>query len=82
MNEWQEQLRVYRLSPAPPKMDDLQTYIDMYLSKKEDRYLLWFLHYYEPTLNVTVRDIVQRYAMQGHFADIKDVCVIGLMKRQ
>lgn len=80
MNEWQEQLRVYRLSPAPPKMDDLQTYIDMYLSKKEDRSLLWFLHYYEPILNVTARDIVQRYAMQGHFADIKDVCVIGLMK--
>ena len=61
-------------------MDDLQAYIDMYLSKKEDRYLLWFLHYYEPILNTTARDIVLRYSMQGHFADIKDVCAIGLLK--
>ncbi len=44
-----------------PKKDDLQEYIDLYLAEKDEKYLSWFLHYYEPTLT-TVMGIVQRYS--------------------
>ena len=60
MKEWQKELYIYRLSPAPPRKDDLQEYIDLYLAEKEEKYLSWFLHYYEPTLHTTVMGIVQR----------------------
>lgn len=36
--------------------------------------------YYEPILNTTAMGIVQRYAMQGHFEDIKEVCILGLLQ--
>lgn len=75
MKKWQKELYIYRLSPAPPKKDDLQEYIDLYLAEKEEKYLSWFLHYYEPTLNTTVMGIVQRYSMFGHFLDIKGACL-------
>ena len=58
MKEWQKELYIYRLSPAPPRKDDLQEYIDLYFAEKDEEYLSWFLHYYEPTLNTTVMGIV------------------------
>ena len=70
MKEWQKELYIYRLSPVPPRKDDLQEYIELYLTEKDEKYLSWLLHYYEPTLNTTVMGIVQRYAMFGHFLDI------------
>lgn len=36
--------------------------------------------YYEPILNTTAMGIVQRYAMQDHFEDIKEVCILGLLQ--
>ena len=80
MKEWEKELYMYRLSPAPPKVNDLQEYIDLYLSEKDEKYFEWFLHYYEPILNTTAMGIVQRYAMQGHFEDIKEVCILGLLQ--
>ena len=80
MKEWEKELYIYRLSPAPPKKDDFQEYIDLYFAENDEKYLIWFLHYYEPVLNDTVTDIVQRYAMYGHFADIKQECVTGIYK--
>ena len=80
MKEWEKELYMYRLSPAPPKIKDLQEYIDLYLSEKDEKYFEWFLHYYEPILNTTAMGIVQRYAMQGHFEDIKEVCILGLLQ--
>ena len=80
MKEWQKELYIYRLSPAPPRKDDLQEYIDLYLAEKDEKYLSWFLHYYEPTLNTTVMGIVQRYSMFGHFLDIKEACVLGILR--
>ena len=43
-------LNMYQLKPAPPKWD-LQEYIVTYLKEKDERYLSWFLHYYEKKLN-------------------------------
>ena len=80
MKEWEKELYMYRLSPAPPKVKDLQEYIDLYLSEEDKKYFEWFLHYYEPILNTTAMGIVQRYAMQGHFEDIKEVCILGLLQ--
>lgn len=80
MKEWEKELKIYRLTPAPPKENDLQKYILYYLAEKDDKYISWFLHYYEPTVNEKAMNIVQDYAMYGHFADIKQAYVIGLLK--
>lgn len=75
-----QDLYIYRIYPVPPKTEDLQDYIDLYFAEKDDKYLMWLLHYYEPILNYTVTDVVERYSMQGHFADIKQACVTGIFK--
>ena len=80
MKEWEKELVIYRLIPAPPKENDLQKYILNYLAQKEDKYISWFLHYYERTLNEKAMAIVQDYAMYGHFLDIKQAYVIGMLK--
>ena len=80
MKEWEKELHIYRLTPAPPKENDLQKYISNYLAQKEDKYISWFLHYYERTLNEKAMSIVQDYAMYGHFLDIKQAYVIGMIK--
>lgn len=79
MKEWEKELYIYRLDPTPPKKN-LQEYISFYLAEKDEKYLSHFLHYYERTLNERVMEIVQDYAMYGHFADIKQVYVIGILK--
>jgi len=80
VKEWEKELEIYRLTPAPPKENDLQRYILNYLAEKDDKYISWFLHYYERTINDKAFSIVQDYAMYGHFADIKQAYVIGLLK--
>ena len=67
------------LTPAPPKENDLQKYILNYLAENNDKYISWFLHYYERTLNEKAMAVVQDYAMYGHFLDIKQAYVIGEM---
>ena len=80
MKEWEKELYIYRLTPAPPKENDLQKYILNHLAEKNDKYISWFLHYYERTLNEKAMAIVQDYAMYGHFLDIKQAYVIGMLK--
>ena len=79
MKDWEKELYIYKLKPAPPKMH-LQEYIELYLKEKDDKYISWFLHYYEPTLNNAVIGFVQDYAMPGHFADLKSACVFAMLK--
>lgn len=79
MKEWDKELHRYRLTPAPPKENDLQKYILRYFSEKDDKYISWFLHYYERTVNDKVMSIVQDYAMVGRFSDIKQAYIIGLL---
>ena len=80
MKEWEKELEIYRLTPAPPKENDLQKYILNYLAEKDDKYISCFLHYYEKTINDKAFSVVQDYAMYGHFVDIKQAYVIGLLK--
>ena len=77
---WTEDLYLYRMKPAPPKKDDLQAYIALYCAEKDDKYLNWFFHYYEPRLNTIIMQTVQENAMQGHFADLKQAYIFGIYK--
>ena len=77
MKAWEEDLVQYRLFPAPPRMP-LNEYIQKYLDEKDEKYLQWFLHYFEPQLNRRIGTLVQNYAMQGHFADLKAAYIAGL----
>ena len=80
VKNWEQDLYIYQIHPVPPKKDDLQEYIDLYIAEQDDKYLMWFLHYYEPVLNDTTTEAIKRYSMQGHFADIKQACVTGIFK--
>ena len=79
-DRWTEDLYLYRIKPAPPKVDDFQEYIALYLAEKDEKYLGWFLHYYEPRLNTVIMQMVQETAMQGHFADLKQAYIFGICK--
>ena len=39
----------YALVPAPPKWE-LQEYIAAFFKENDNKYLAWFLHYYENTM--------------------------------
>ena len=80
VKKWEQDLYIYQIYPVPPKKEDLQEYIDLYIAEQDDKYLMWFLHYYEPVLNSTTNDAIERYSMKGHFADIKQACVTGIFK--
>ena len=79
-NRWMEDLYLYRMKPAPPKLDDFQEYIALYFSEKDGKYLDWFLHHYQPRLNTIIMKTVQEYAMPGHFADLKQAYLFGIWK--
>ena len=72
-------LHCYSIAPTPPKWE-LQEYINAYCKENDAKYLSWFLHYYEKTLNGNVWKITQRYFMPEAFADIKQAFVVGLLK--
>ncbi len=63
MKEWEKELQIYTLNPAPPKKRDLQEYIILYLTENNETYFSWFLHYYERTVNDKAISIVQDYAI-------------------
>ena len=74
----QSEYNRYRLDPAPPKLA-LQDYIDRYIETGDDAFLTCFLHAYESTLNAKAKSFQQQYAMSGHFVDLKDAYVLGLL---
>lgn len=79
MKEWEDELSMYRLTPAPPRENDLQRYIDRYFAEKDRKYFDWFLHYYERTVNEKVMGIVRDYAVPEHFSDMKQAYVMGMV---
>ena len=80
MNDWEKDLHIYRLDPAPPKYENYQEYFDKYFSERDEKYISWFLHYYENELNTKARGFVNEYAMYGHFVDLKQAYVMGMME--
>ena len=79
-DEWKQDLYRYRLTPAPPKKDDFQEYIALHFAEKDEKYLSWFLHYYETILNTEIMSTVQEYSLRGHFIDLKQAAVYGILK--
>ena len=80
MNNWEKDLKIYRLEQTPPKYENYQEYFDRYFAENDDTYLSWFLHYYEKELNTKARGFVNEYAMYGHFVDLKQAYVMGMME--
>ena len=80
MNDWEKDLTIYRLEQAPPKYENYQGYFERYFAEKDATYLAWFLHYYEKELNTKARGFVNEYAMYGHFVDLKQAYVMGMME--
>ena len=80
MNDWEKDLKIYRLEQAPPKYENYQEYFERYFAENDDTYLSWFLHYYEKELNTKARGFVNEYAMYGHFVDLKQAYVMGMME--
>ena len=54
--------------------------IQRYFRTRISRYFQGFLHYYEPTINCIVVGFMLRYAMGGHFADLKQEAVLGILE--
>ena len=80
MNDWKKDLKIYRLEQAPPKYENYQEYFERYFAENDEIYLAWFLHYYEKELNTKARGFVNEYAMYGHFVDLKQAYVMGMME--
>ena len=80
MNDWEKDLKIYRLEQAPPKYENYQEYFEKYFKENDETYLAWFLHYYEKELNTKARGFVNEYAMYGHFVDLKQAYVMGMME--
>ena len=69
---------MYRIIPHPPVFDDLQEYIERYMSEKDEQYFEWFLCRYEPIINRIVYSRLFRFGMDSsHFAGLKSACVCG-----
>lgn len=74
-----EGYQMYALATAPPKQD-LQEYIKDYVDTKDNRYIEYFLHYYENTINAAVTVIVKKHELEEHFSDVKQAYVMGILK--
>lgn len=74
-----KEFKRYALVPAPPKWE-LQEYIVAFFKEKDNKYLAWFLHYYENTLNTNVQKYMKQFFMPEHFTDIKQAYIVGLLK--
>ena len=80
INDWEKDLKIYRLEQTPPKYENYQEYFERYFAEKDEKYISWFLHYYENVLNSKARGFVYEYAMHGHFVDLKQAFVLGTME--
>ena len=70
---------MYQLPSPPMVFDDLQEYIVLYVTEKDDKYFAWFLHFYEPMINRIVNSWLNRFGMDNsHFAGLKSACVCGI----
>ena len=79
---------MYKLKDPPQLMPNTTWYgmaeacFQTYFKKHDLFYYHGFLHYYEPILNEIVSGFVLRYAMIGHFADLKQEAVLGLLEAE
>lgn len=61
---------IYKLHPPPPQIS-FQQLIMQYKASGENKYFLWFLHWYEPHINKISMEAATYYAVMEHWKDIK-----------
>lgn len=69
---------IYQLDPAPAE-NSIQGLIERYFAEKEDKYIAWFLHCYENTINSDVLKFAKHYNSRNLFEDLKQAYVTGLL---
>ena len=79
-NDLERELHLYRLDPAPPREATFQDYIAPYFTDGDITHFFVFLHHYENKLNKRVMGWVADYEMRGHFPDLKQAAVVGMLK--
>lgn len=80
--------RIYKMQ-EPPKIESKTKWYEkaeacfqIYFENHDLYYYHGFLHYIEPTLNRIASGFMLRYAMIGHFADLKQEAVLGLLEAE
>ena len=80
--------RIYKME-EPPKIESKTKWYEKaeacfqtYFESHDLYYFQGFLHYIEPTLNRIASGFMLRYAMAGHFADLKQEAVLGLLEAE
>lgn len=75
--EQRKQREQFNLKPAPPKLPP-QECIDRYLETGDEKYLSWFLHWHEPSINQRIDSVMGTYSMEDHFDGLKGAYLLGL----
>lgn len=80
--------RIYKME-EPPKIEfktkwyeKAEACFQIFFESHDLYYFQGFLHYIEPTLNRIASGFMLRYAMAGHFADLKQEAVLGLLEAE
>lgn len=75
--------RIFRLDPAPPKVEDINDYIVSAVRENDLIYFTYFLHHYEPRLNKRVYRFLLTEGIDRYdplrFLDYKLSCVLAML---
>jgi DNA-directed RNA polymerase specialized sigma subunit len=71
---------MYRLSAEPPEMP-MNDYILQYQRTRDEKYLAYFLHVYEPKLNYYVERQCSKYRQSHRFGDVKLAVIETMMTK-
>ena len=76
--------RIFRLEPAPPKVEDINDYIISAVREKDMNYFTYFLHHYESRLNKRVYRFLLTEGIDRYdplrFLDYKLSCVLVMLE--
>ena len=74
---------IFRLDPAPPKVEDINDYIVSAVRENDLIYFTYFLHHYEPRLNKRVYRFLLTEGIDRYdplrFLDYKLSCVLAML---
>ena len=76
--------RIFRLDPAPPKIEDINDYIIFAIRENDLNYFTYFLHHYESRLNKRVYRFLLTEGIDRYdplrFLDYKLSCVLAMLE--
>ena len=74
------QLYMYQMTKKPPEMP-LNDCIVQYKHTGDELFLQFFLHFYEPKLNVRAESFCLQYGQIHHFQDIKQTVISAILEK-